>query len=326
MRLVFLDVKTLGSVPNINILEQFGEVVYYHTTSPEQIRERIREADIVITNKVILDRNTIAQAEKLKLICVAATGTNNVDKAAAGERGIPVKNAEDYSSNSVAQGTFALLLHLLTHISYYDKYVKQGSYSQSDIFTHLEKPFWELAGKQFGIIGLGNIGRQVAKIAEAFGCEPVYYSASGSNHHPRYRRLELEEFLKTSDIVSIHAPLNEYTANLLHYDRLRLMKKSAILINAGRGGIIHEADLARALDEGLIAGAGIDVFEKEPIATHNPLLHVKNRDRIALTPHVTWASIEARSSLITKVSSNIREFLTATNGQTENAATAIRTP
>lgn len=326
MRLVFLDVKTIGAVPNIKILEQFGEVTYFKTTSPEQTAERIREADIVITNKVVLDSMAIAQAEKLKLICVAATGTNNVDKAAASARGIPVKNAEDYSSNSVAQGTFALLLHLLTHVSYYDKYVKEGSYSQSDIFTHLEKPFWELAGKRFGIVGLGNIGRQVAKIAEAFGSEVVYYSASGVNRHPRYRRLDLEEFLKTSDIVSIHAPLNEYTANLLHYDRLRLMKRSAILINAGRGGIVDEAALARAVDEGLIAGAGIDVFEKEPIRAQNPLLHVKNKDRIALTPHVTWASIEARTLLMKKVSSNILEFLNETNGHGENTATAIRTP
>ncbi len=199
MRLVFLDTKTIGTIPNLNLLEQFGEVTYYLTTTPEQTSARIKEADIVVTNKVVLDRNTIAEAEKLKLICVAATGTNNVDKAAAKEFGVPVKNAVDYSSNSVAQGTFSLLLHLMINIPYYDNYVKEGSYSQSDIFTHFEKPFWELAGKRFGIIGLGNIGRQVAKIAEAFGSEVVYYSASGRNNQPGYTRLELDEFLKTSD-------------------------------------------------------------------------------------------------------------------------------
>jgi len=242
MRLVFLDTKTMGTIPNMNLLEQFGEVTYYLTTTPEQTLARIKDADIVITNKVILDRATIGEAKNLKLICVAATGTNNVDKTAAAELAIPVKNVVDYSSNSVAQGTFSLLLHLLINIPYYDKYVKQGSYSQSDIFTHFGKPFWELAGKRFGIIGLGNIGRRVAKIAEAFGSEVVYYSASGRNVQPGYTRLELEEFLKTSDIVSIHAPLNEYTSNLINYDRLRLMKKSAILINAGRGGIIREPD------------------------------------------------------------------------------------
>ena len=309
MRLVFLDTKTMGTIPNMNLLEQFGEVTYYSTTRPEQTSARIKDADIVITNKVILDSATIAEAKYLKLICVAATGTNNVDKAAAAELGIPVKNAVDYSSNSVAQGTFSLLLHLLINIPYYDKYVKQGSYSQSDIFTHFGKPFWELAGKRFGIIGLGAIGRRVAKIADAFGSEVVYYSASGRNVQPGYTRLELEEFLKTSDIVSIHAPLNEYTSNLINYDRLRLMKKSAILINAGRGGIIREADLARAIDEEIISGAGIDVFEKEPIHEQSPLLHIKNKDRIVLTPHVTWASVEARTCLMKKVINNIQEFL-----------------
>lgn len=310
----------MGDIPNINLLEQFGEVTYYPTTAPEETSGRIKDADIVITNKVVLDRNTIAQAEKLKLICVAATGTNNVDKVAAVERGIAVKNAEDYSSNSVAQGTFALLLHLLTDIPYYDQYVKQGSYSHSDIFTHFGRPFWELAGKRFGIIGLGSIGRQVAKIAEAFGSEVVYYSASGRNNQPGYLRLELEEFLRTSDVVSIHAPLNEHTSNLLYYDRLRLMKRSAILINAGRGGIVPEADLARAIDEGLIAGAGIDVFQTEPIQPHNPLLQIKNKSRLALTPHVTWASIEARTCLMKKVSLNIREFLREANGAAPRAA------
>jgi lactate dehydrogenase-like 2-hydroxyacid dehydrogenase len=309
MRLVFLDTKTIGTIPNMNLLEQFGEVTYYLTTMPEQTAARIKEADIVITNKVILDRATITEAEKLKLICVAATGTNNVDKAAAKEYGIQVKNAVDYSTNSVAQGTFSLLLHLLINIGYYDKYVKQGRYSKSDIFTHFEKPFWELAGKRFGIIGLGNIGRQVAKIAEAFGSQVVYYSASGRNNQTGFIRLELEEFLRTSDIVSIHAPLNEYTSNLINFDRLRLMKKSAILINAGRGGIVHEADLARAIDEEVISGAGLDVFEKEPIHEQNPLLHIKNKDRIVLTPHVTWASVEARTCLMKKVSNNIEEFL-----------------
>lgn len=309
MKLVFLDIKTIGKVPNMHLLEQFGEVTYYETTNPGQTLERVRDAAVIITNKVVLDKIIIDQANKLKLICVAATGTNNIDKAAAKERGIPVKNAIDYSSKSVAQGTFSLLLHLLTNIPYYDDYVKQGSYSKSDIFTHFGRSFWELSGKRFGIIGLGNIGRQVAKIADAFGAEVVYYSASGQTITDLYKRLELEEFLNTSDIVSIHAPLNEYTANLINYDCLRRMKKSSILINAGRGGIVNEADLARALNEDLIAGAGIDVFENEPIDPGNPLLHVIHSEKLVLTPHITWASIEARTLLMEKIGWNIREFL-----------------
>ncbi len=317
MKLVFLDTKTIGSIPNQHLLDKFGEVTYYSTTEPDETLERIREADVVITNKVVLNQEMIERAAQLKLICVAATGTNNIDKTAALKAGIPVKNASNYSTNSVAQGTIALLLHLLNKVSYFDQYVKEGHYSKSDIFTHFGKSFWELTGKRFGILGLGNIGRQVAKIAIAFGAEVVYYSASGQNTQQPYLRLELEEFLSTSDIISIHAPLNEYTQNLINYDRIKRMKKSALLLNAGRGGIINEADLARALNEDLIAGAGIDVYTVEPILSENPLLQVINPEKIALTPHVTWASIESRTTLMEKISNNIEEFIKekSTNNQ-----------
>lgn len=308
MKIVFLDVKTIGEVPNLNLLEAYGEVIYYQTTTPDQTLTRIKEADVVITNKVVLDAATIQAAPNLKLICVAATGTNNIDKAAAATRNIPVKNAVDYSSASVAQLTFALLLQLIHNIPYFDNYVKQGAYAQSSIFTHLGKTFWQIQDKRYGIIGMGNIGRQVAAIAKAFGAEVVYFSTSGKNNDQPYQRLELTEFLRTSDIISIHAPLNEHTANLLYYDRLQLMKKTAVLINVGRGGIINEADLARALDEDLIAGAGLDVFEQEPIKADNPLLHLKNKDKLILTPHIAWASVEARTLLIEKVSKHIEEF------------------
>ena len=311
MKIVFLDVKTVGNVPNLHLFEQFGEVVFYQTTLPEQVQERIADADIVITNKVVLDGTAIEQAPHLKLICISATGTNNVDQSAALKRGVPVKNVSDYSSASVAQGTFALLLHLVNNIPYFDNYVKSGSYSQSDIFTHLENTFWELSGKRFGIIGLGSIGRKVATIADAFGAEVVYYSASGKNDRQPYQQLTLEDLLRTSDVVSIHAPLNEYTFNLITYDRLLLMKRSAILINVGRGGIVNETDLARALDGGLIAGAAVDVFEREPISAQNPLLHLKHKERLAMTPHSIWASLESRTVLIEKVAQNIQEFMKA---------------
>jgi len=309
MKLVFLDVKTMGEIPNLTLLEKFGNVAYYQTTRPDQTQERIQDADIVITNKVVLDQSIIEQCPNLKLICVAATGTNNVDKVAAEKRGIPVKNAMDYSTQSVTQGTFSILFHLLVNIPYFDQYVKEGEYAKTDIFTHFGRGFWELSSKRFGIVGLGAIGRQVAKVAAAFGAEVVYYSTSGQNNDQPYLRLELDEFLRTADVVSIHAPLNENTTNLMNYDRLKCMKPSAILINVGRGGIVNEADLARALDEKLLAGAGIDVFTQEPINPKNPLLHVKNKDRLALSPHVTWASIEARTLLMEKVGRNIDEFL-----------------
>lgn len=310
MNLVLLDAKTIGEVPNKFLLNKFGDVSYYQTTTPEQTLARVQDADIIITNKVVINRATIEQSPMLRLICIAATGTNNVDKVAAAERGIVVKNVSDYSTNSVAQGTFSLILHLLNSITYFDRYVKEGGYSQSDIFTHLGRSFWEISGKRFGIIGLGNIGKRVAEIATAFGAEVVYYSTSGQNNNQQYQLLELNELLRTSDIVSIHAPLNENTANLINYSRLLMMKKTALLINAGRGGIVNEADLARALDEEVIAGAGIDVFEKEPINVANPLLQVSNKERLALTPHVTWASIEARTLLLEKIGQNIEDFLT----------------
>ncbi len=312
MRIVFVDTKTIGDVPNLNMLEKYGQVIYYQTTRPEQILNRIKEADIVVTNKVVLDKITIEQSAKLRLICVAATGTNNVDNVAAQVRGIPVKNVVDYSTSSVAQGTFAILFQLLINIPYFDAYVKRGDYSKSPIFTHFGRSFQELTGKRFGILGLGNIGRQVAKIAGAFGAEVVYYSTSGQNNQSLYARLELDEFLRTCDIISVHAPLNEHTANLINYDRLKRMKRSTLIINVGRGGIVNESDLARALNERLIAGAGIDVFEQEPIQADNPLLGVKNSDSLVLTPHVTWASIESRTRLMEEISKNIGEFLADT--------------
>ncbi len=309
MNIVFLDFKTIGKVPNENILDSLGDVTMYQTTGPDQTAERIKGADIVITNKVVLDKDLIRQAEQLKLICVAATGMNNIDLSAAEEKGIPVKNVEDYASKSVAQGTFALILHLLYNIPFYDEYVKSGEYSGSDIFTNVDRQYREIIGKRFGIIGLGNIGSQVARIADAFGAEVVYYSTSGRNTDQPWQRLELEEFLQTSDIISIHAPLNENTANLIDYKRLKLMKPSALLINTGRGGIVNETDLARALDEDVIAGAAVDVFEQEPIDRQNPLMEVKKKEKLILTPHMTWASIEARTSLMEGVRQNIEQFL-----------------
>jgi lactate dehydrogenase-like 2-hydroxyacid dehydrogenase len=309
MKIVFLDVKTLGNVPNLNLFDEFGQVTYYQTTLPEQVAERITGAGIVITNKVMLDQATMEKSPELKLICVSATGMNNVDLEYARQAGIQVKNVADYSTHSVAQFTFAALLHLLHNIAYFDNYVKQGDYSQNDIFTHIGAGFRELQGKRYGIIGLGHIGRQVARIAEAFGAEVVYYSASGRNTDQPYAQLSLAELMATSDVVSVHAPLNEHTANLITFRELQQMKTSALLVNVGRGGIVREADLAAALDQDLLAGAALDVFEQEPIRPDNPLLAVKNKHKLVLTPHVAWASLESRTLLLEKVGQNIRDFL-----------------
>ncbi|WP_457644490.1 D-2-hydroxyacid dehydrogenase [Persephonella sp.] len=320
MKIVFLDAKTVGDDVDLSIFEAFGDFIAYPTTKGSEVFDRVYDADIIITNKVIIDREVIDYARDLKLVCVAATGTNNVDILYAKEKGIAVTNVAGYSTESVVQHTFAMLFYILEQLRYYDDYVRSGQYAESDIFTHLGRPFSEIHGKRWGIIGLGTIGRRVGQVAESFGCDVIYHSTSGVKREESYREYPLDELLRTSDIVSIHAPLNEKTRNLITYDKIRLMKPSAILLNLGRGGIVNEEDLAKALDEGLISGAGLDVLEKEPIDPYNPLLSIKNRDRLLITPHIAWTSIEARKRLIQEIAENIRAFL---NGEERNRVDLI---
>jgi len=310
VKIIFLDARTLGEVPNLNQLSELGELTLHPDTQPDQVIERIQGAEVVISNKVKVSREAMKSTPTLKLICVAATGTNNIDLEAAAELGIEVKNVKGYSTDSVAQETFALLLALLNSTTYYDAYVKTGEYSQERIFTHLGRPYWELNGKRFGILGLGEIGRQVARIALAFGAEVVYFSASGQTYNTIYKQLELDEFLQTCDVISIHAPLSPQTENLLNYARIAQMKPTALLLNTSRGGIINEADLAKALDDDLIAGAAVDVFTQEPIPASHPYLQLQKKEKLLLAPHIAWSSIEARTRLVHKVSENIREYVT----------------
>lgn len=308
MKIVILDAKTLGELKELETLSNFGEVTMYQYTKPDEVSERIGEAEIVVTNKVVINRNIMDHAPNLKLICVAATGTNNIDMEYAAEKGIVVKNVKGYSTDGVAQHTFALILYLLNHINLYDPYVKDKSYSASPIFTHHGWPIHELASMRFGIIGFGAIGQKVAGIAKAFGAEVVFYSTSGKNDNKNFKRVSLNELLTTSDIVSIHAPLNDTTADLISYKELQTMKSSSMLVNIGRGGIVNERDLAKVLDEELIAGAALDVFEKEPISETNQLLLIRNRDRLIATPHIAWAGVESRKRLIQGICMNIEEF------------------
>ncbi len=307
--LCLLDADTLGEDANLSIFNRFGKVSIYDSTRPEEVVERIKDQNIIITNKVVLNESNLHHAPGVKLICVAATGTDTIDLEHARSRNITVTNVSGYSTHSVVQHTFALLFYLLESLSYYDQYVKSKKYVTSDIFTHLDKLFWEIKGKTWGIIGLGTIGKTTADIARAFGCRVVYYSTSGKNNDDNYIRVELPDLLKTSEIVSIHAPLNQQTYNLIRYDELKLMKKQALLLNLGRGGIVNEADLAKALDEELIAGAGLDVLEKEAMEENHPLLHIKNSNRLIITPHIAWGSIEARQTLLKEIVHNIEAFL-----------------
>jgi glycerate dehydrogenase len=309
LKIVFLDAETLGSDIDLSGFYSLGDFSVYKTTKPQERVERIKDADIVITNKVVIDREVIDSCKNLKLICVAATGTNNVDIQHAKEKGIGVANVAGYSTYSVVQHTFGMLFYLLENLRYYDDYVKNGNYAKSDIFTHIGKPFWEIKNKVWGIIGLGNIGREVANVATAFGAHVIYYSTTGIKRTEKYPALDLDNLLMTSDIVSIHAPLTEKTKNLITYEKIRLMKPHAILLNLGRGGIVNEKDLAKALDENLIAGAGLDVLEKEPINPENPLLKIKNKEKILITPHIAWTSKEAREKLVEEIIKNIKAFI-----------------
>ncbi len=308
MKIVFLDVATLGEDIPLVKFSQLGEVEVFDVTPSQETASRIKDANIVVTNKVVIGENELISAPLLKLIVVAATGYNNIDVGAAKKKGIVVSNVRGYSTLSVVQHTFAMLFYLLHHLPYYDNYVKNGKYSRSKIFTHLGQPFYQLNDKIWGIIGLGTIGREVAKRAAVFVKEVVYYSTTGIERQEEFKRVSLDELLSISHVVSIHAPLNERTGNLLTYGKLKLMKKEAILLNLGRGGIVNEEDLARVLDEEIICCAGLDVLSKEPPPPDYSLLKIKNKDRLLITPHIAWTSVEARKKLVDEIWKIIAAF------------------
>lgn len=309
MKIVITDALTLGNDIDLTRFEQIGEVVRYETSTPQEARVRLAEADIAIVNKVPMRAETLDASPNLKMIALTATGYNNVDLEYVKKRGIRVANVGGYSTDSVVQHTFALMFYVMEKLSYYDAYVKSGAYAKAPVFTHFDKRFMELFGKTWGIIGLGEIGRGVAKVAQAFGCRVIYYSTSGRNNSDDYERVTFDEILSQSDVLSIHAPLNAATENLMDYEAFKKMKRTAILVNVGRGPIVNEADLKRALEEDLIGGAGLDVVCTEPIAQDNPLNEIKDSSKLIITPHIAWATYEARSRLMTEVYKNIQCFL-----------------
>ena len=309
MNIVFLDRKSLGKDLDLERFEEFGSVTMYDFSTVEEARERVKDADIIITNKVPMNENSLKDADHLKLICVTATGINNLDLDYLDAHNIAWRNVAGYSTETVAQHTFALMFYLLEHLHYYDAYVKEERYVNDKIFTHFDLPFHELANKTWGIIGLGAIGKRVADLASAFGAKVVYYSTSGKNHDLDYEEVDLDTLLATSDIVSVHAPLTENTTNLMDAAAFRKMKKSALFINVGRGAIVNEADLADALEQEEIAGAGLDVLCEEPMVEANPLRRIKDSDRLIITPHIAWASIEARTRLMDIIYHQVEEFL-----------------
>ena len=308
MKIVFLDVKTIGEDIDLSQYETLGEVVKYDFSSIEEVPERVKDADVIILNKVQINEQTIGTAKNLKLVCVTATGTNNLDKEYLEKRGIAWRNVAGYSTETVTQHTFAMLFYLLEKMRYYDDYVKEERYVNDVSFTHFAEHFTEIHGKTWGIIGLGAIGRRVAEIARAFGAKVIYYSASGAPAQEGYEQVDFETLLTQSDIISVHAPLNEHTEGLMNREAFAKMKKNAIFLNLGRGPIVVEQDLYDALETGEIAAAALDVLTKEPMSVDNPLRKIKDSGKLLITPHIAWASVEARTKLMDIIFGQVKEF------------------
>lgn len=306
MKMVYLDASTLGDTP-LDEIRSLGELVTYHTSTREEPLARVGDCDVLMVNKVIVDDELMSRAPKLRLICESATGVNNIDLEAAARRGIIVRNVAGYSTDAVVQATFTHLLSLVGNAPDLDDCVRSGRYSASGIFTDVTHPSVELCGRTMGVIGMGTIGSRVASIAAAFGMRVVYFSTSGTSHNTDYPSLPLDELLGTADVVSVHAPLNDRTRGLIGGAELRKMKRSAVLLNLGRGGIVDETALARALDEGVIAGAALDVFETEPLQADSPLLRLEHPERIRFSPHSAWASTTSLPRLVSMVADNIRK-------------------
>ena len=309
MNIVILDRMALGDDIDMTVFEKLGNVTIYERTSPDEVIERLRDADALLTNKVVIGAAEMDKLPRLKYIGINATGTNNIDIEYAARKNIAVTNVKGYSTDSVVQHTFALLFYVYEKLRSYDDFVKQGRYCDYGCFTYFGEKFAELKGKTWGIIGLGEIGRKVADVATAFGCNVIYYSTSGRNANPNYERVGFDELLEKSDIISIHAPLNEKTNNLINKAAFDKMKNPAVLINVGRGPIVNVADLVDALNENKIAAAGLDVISAEPMKRDNPLYGYNDSRRLIITPHIAWATNEARQRLVDEAYLNLEAFI-----------------
>ncbi|MCQ2495405.1 MAG: D-2-hydroxyacid dehydrogenase [Lachnospiraceae bacterium] len=310
MKIVALERNSAGTDISMDCFMKLGEVDYYrNTVSAEEVIERVKDADVIIANKSPLNRNTLSGAKNLKLICELATGFDNVDLEYCKEKGIRVANVANYCTDVVAQHSFTLALALLEKLPHYDNYVKSGEYSAQDRFSNFDIPFYELAGKTWGIIGMGNIGRKVAEIASAFGCKVIFYSVTGKSSCTDYKQVDFDTLLKESDVLSLHCPLSDLSRNIIDAEALKKMKNSAILINVARGRVVNNQDLYEALENGEIAAAGLDVVEDEPLRSENPLSRIKDSNKLIITPHLAWASVEARTRCVEEVYKNIEAFI-----------------
>lgn len=318
MKLVILERNSAGTDVDVSCFEKFGEVTCYPNTVAANTAERVKDADIILANKAPLNESTLKDAPNVKLICLLATGFDNVDLAYCKSRSIKVTNVVNYCTSTVAQHTLLLALALSEKIAFYDDYVKSGAYSAQDRFSNFDRTFYDLEGKTWGIIGMGTIGRRVAGLAQAFGCRVIFYSASGKSTCTDYERVEFDTLLQESDILSLHCPLSDRTRGLINKDALSKMKETAILVNVARGPVVDTQALYDALVTDQIAGAGLDVLEQEPMAKDNPLARIKDSSKLIITPHMAWASLESRTRLVDAVVKNIEAFLAGENRNVVN--------
>ncbi|MBQ6695231.1 MAG: D-2-hydroxyacid dehydrogenase [Lachnospiraceae bacterium] len=310
MKIVALERNSAGTDISMDCFQDFGEVTYYrNTVTIEEVAERVKDADIIIANKSPLNEQTLKDAPNVKLICELATGFDNVDLAYCKSRGIKVCNVRDYSTGMVAQHTLTLALALSQKLFHYDNYVKSGAYSAQDRFSNFDVPFYELEGKTWGIVGMGNIGKRVAKLATAFGCKVIFHSITGKSSCTDYPQVDKATLLRESDFLSLHCPLSDLSLNFIDREALQQMKKTAILINVARGKVVNNTDLYEALEAGEIQAAGLDVIEAEPLELSNPLSKLKDSTQLIITPHLAWASVEARTRCVEGVYQNIEAFL-----------------
>lgn len=305
MKLIVLDADTLGKDLSLKPLEAFGECVCYPSTPPELVEERIKDSDVLVLNKVKLNRENLPAAKNLKLICVAATGFDNIDTVYCKEHGIAVCNVPDYSSNSVAQLTSAMVLALSVHLSSYTDFVKTGDYSSSGVANRLTPVYHELAGLTWGVVGLGNIGKKVAAVAKALGCKVI---ACKRTPEDGYTCTDIDTLCKEADIITLHTPLTPNTKNLINQERIAMMKDGVILVNAARGAVTDETAIAEAVKNGKIGGFGADVYTAEPFPTTHPFNSIKDLPQVCLTPHMAWGSYEARNRCLGVIVSNIQAF------------------
>lgn len=320
VKIVILERNSVGVDTPVDCFEELGEVTCYpNTTTAEEVRKRTKDADIIVANKARLNEESLRESPNVKLICEFATGFDNCDLAYCNSRGIKVANVADYCTDMVAQHTFTLMLTLLQKLPHYDEYVKSGAYAAQDRFSNFDEPFTELASKTWGIVGMGHIGKKVAQIATAFGCRVIFHSVTGKSTVTEYEQVDKDTLLRESDFLSLHCPLSELTRDFIDKEALRKMKKTAVLVNVARGLVVNNADLYDALMNGEIMAAGLDVLEKEPLQLSNPLSKIKDSNRLIITPHLAWASVEARFRCVNEAYLNAKAFL---NGEPRNIVNA----